>query len=131
MHMPSHAKYIFHILFGAFYATPRIYILFYKLFQGTNDFRVEDKGTSIMLGVCFLLIVISVFAVVREFIAMMCFESHIPSSIKNSAKPSLTISLPPLYSTVVKSDSQDGIPIQGPPAYEFDSTHPLHPVSQV
>ena len=84
-----------------------------------------------MLGVCFLLIVISVFAVVREFIAMICFESHIPSSIKTSAKPSLTISLPPLYSTVVKSDSQGGIPIQGPPAYEFDSTHPLHPDSQV
>ena len=83
-----------------------------------------------MLGVCFLLIVISVFAVVREFIAMICFKSHIPSSIK-TAKPSLTISLPPLYSTVVKSDSQGGIPIQGPPAYEFDSTHPLNPDSQV
>ena len=96
--------------------------------QGTNDFRVEDKGTSIMLGVCFLLIVISVFAVLREFIAMMCFESHIPTSVKTSAKPSLTISLPPLYSSVVKSDSQS--PIQGrPPAYE--STHPLNPVSQV
>ena len=82
-----------------------------------------------MLGVCFLLIVISVFAVVRELIAMMCFESHIPSSVKTSAKPSLTISLPPLYSTVVKSDSQGRI--QGPPAYEFDSTLPLHPDSAV
>ena len=59
--------------------------------QGTNDFRVEDKGTSIMLGVCFLLIVISVFAVVRELIAMMCFESLITSSIKTSAKPPLPI----------------------------------------
>ena len=97
-------------------------------FQGTNDFRVEDKGTSIMLGVCFLLIVISVFAVLREFIAMMCFVSHIPTSVKTSAKPSLTISLPPLYSSVVKSDSQS--PIQGgPPAYE--PTYPLNPVSQV
>jgi len=96
--------------------------------QGTNDFRVEDKGTSIMLGVCFLLIVISVFAVLREFIAMMCFESHIPTSVKTSAKPSLTISLPPLYSSVVKSDSQSLIQ-GGPPAYE--STHPLNPVSQV
>ena len=84
-----------------------------------------------MLGDSILLIVISVFAVVREFIAMICFKSHIPSSVKTSTKPSLTISLPPLYSTVVKTDSEGGIPIQGPPAYEFDSTHPLHPDSQV
>ena len=96
--------------------------------QGTNDFRVEDKGTSIMLGVCFLLIVISVFAVLREFFAMMCFESHIPVSVNASAKPSLTISLPPLYSSLVKSDSQR-LMHGGPPAYE--STHSLNPVSQV
>ena len=87
-----------------------------------------------MLGVCFLLIVISVFAVLREFIAMMCFESHIPS-MKTSAKPSLTISLPPLYATVMKSESEtiQGRPFEGPPAYEFDSrnTQPLNPVSQV
>jgi len=105
-------------------------VILIRILMGANDFQVEDKGTSIMLGVCFLLIVISVFAVLREFIAMMCFESHIPSTMKTSAKPSLTISLPPLYSTVVKSDTQA---IQGPPAYEFDSSisRPLQPVSQV
>ena len=81
-----------------------------------------------MLGVCFLLIVISVFAVLREFFAMMCFESHIPASVNASAKPSLTISLPPLYSSLVKSDSQR-LMHGGPPAYE--STHSLNPVSQV